>query len=218
MGYCKWGVTPWLPDNSSSSPLPFHPWRLALTHYLRGHSLTPWQLILLSTSIPSIKGLLQVVSRIMVDISQNSFQTWLMHLDHRNLPDWDKPSTFLRQQVSTFLQSSYESIANVQEKATLAQFGKLSTKMTLIQAQVLLRQTQMWTVQCCVARNCRRRSVARYKGVAKVTSGRARKGFQLRYNPNNHWIAALYRNSAYLQYTDGTNIRSQYKPWWCCRL
>ena len=46
-----------------------------------------------------------------------------MHLDHRNLPDWDKPSTFLRQQVSTFLQSSYESIANVQEKATLAQFG-----------------------------------------------------------------------------------------------
>ena len=82
----------------------------------------------------------------------------------------------------------------------------LSTKMTLIQAQVLLRQTQMWTVQCCVARNCRRRSVARYKGVAKVTSGRTRKSFQLRYNPHNHWIAALYRNSAYLQYTDGTNI------------
>ena len=36
------GVTPWLPDNSSSSPLPFHPWRLALTHSLRSHSLTPW--------------------------------------------------------------------------------------------------------------------------------------------------------------------------------
>ena len=42
-----------------------------------------------------------------------------MHLDHRNLPDWDKPSTFLRQQVSTFLQSSYESI---QEKANLTEY------------------------------------------------------------------------------------------------
>ena len=41
-------------------------------------------------------------------------------------------------------------------------------------------------VQLCVARNRRRRSAARYKGVAKVTSRRARKGFQLRYNPDNH--------------------------------
>ena len=61
-------------------------------------------------------------------------------------------------------------------------------------------------VQLCVARNRRRRSAARYKGLAKVTSRRARKGFQLRYNPDNHWSAALYRNLAYLQYTDGTNI------------
>ncbi len=60
-------------------------------------------------------------------------------------------------------------------------------------------------VQLCIARNRRRRSAARYKGVAKVTSRRARKGFQLRYNPDNHWSSALYRNLAYLQYTDGTN-------------
>ena len=56
-----------------------------------------------------------------------------------------------------------------------------------------------------MARN-RRRSAARYKGVAKVTSRRARKGFQLRYNPDNHWSVGLYRNLAYHQYTDGTNI------------
>ena len=61
-------------------------------------------------------------------------------------------------------------------------------------------------VQLCVARNRRRRSAVCYKGKAKVTSRRARKGFQLRYNPDNHWSAALYRNLAYLQYTDGTNI------------
>ena len=60
-------------------------------------------------------------------------------------------------------------------------------------------------VQLCVARN-HRRSAACYKGVAKVTSHRARKGFQLRYNPDNHWSVALHRNLAYLQYTDGTNI------------
>ncbi len=62
-------------------------------------------------------------------------------------------------------------------------------------------------VQLCVAQNRRRHSAARYKGVAKVTSRRARKGFQLRYNPDNHWSSALYRNYlAYLQYTDGTNV------------
>ncbi len=38
----------------------------------------------------------------------------------------------------------------------------------------------------------------RYKGVAKVTSRRARKGFMLKYNlkynPDAHWSAAFYRN------------------------
>ena len=48
-------------------------------------------------------------------------------------------------------------------------------------------------VELCIARNRRRRSAHRYKGVAKITSRRARKGFQLRYNPDNHWSAALYR-------------------------
>ena len=61
-------------------------------------------------------------------------------------------------------------------------------------------------VQLCVARNKRRRSAARYKGVAKVTTRRARKGFTLKYNPDSHWSAALYRGLNYLQYTDGRNI------------
>ena len=45
-----------------------------------------------------------------------------------------------------------------------------------------------------------------YKGVAKVTTRRARKGFKLKYNPDKHWSAALYRNLNLIQYTDGSDI------------
>ena len=61
-------------------------------------------------------------------------------------------------------------------------------------------------VQLCIARNKRRLSSKRYKGLAKVTSRRARKGFQLKYNPDAHWSSALYRGLNLLQYTDGSNI------------
>ena len=61
-------------------------------------------------------------------------------------------------------------------------------------------------VELCVARNKRRKSSQRYKGVAKVTSRRARKGFTLRYNPDTHWSAALYRGLNSLQFTDGKDI------------
>ena len=61
-------------------------------------------------------------------------------------------------------------------------------------------------VQLCIARNCRRRSAQRYKGVAKITSQRARKGFQLKFNPDSHWSSALYRNLNVLEYTDGRSI------------
>ena len=61
-------------------------------------------------------------------------------------------------------------------------------------------------VQLCVARNKRRQSAKRYKGVAKVTSRRARKGFMLKYNPDAHWSAAFYRNLNLVQYTDGRHI------------
>ena len=61
-------------------------------------------------------------------------------------------------------------------------------------------------VQLCVARNRRRRSSLRYKGVAKVTSRRARKGFVMKYNPDAHWNASFYRGLNEIQYKDGQNI------------
>ena len=48
-------------------------------------------------------------------------------------------------------------------------------------------------VQMCVARNKRHRSSKRYSGVAKVTTRRARKGFNSRYNPDAHWSASFYK-------------------------
>ena len=61
-------------------------------------------------------------------------------------------------------------------------------------------------VQLCIARNRRRRAAKNYRGIAHVTSRRARKGFQLKYNPDTHWSSALYRSLDYVQYHDGTNI------------
>ena len=61
------------------------------------------------------------------------------------------------------------------------------------------------TVQLCVARNKRRRS-SRYRGLAQVTTRRARKGFQLRFNPDFHWSCALYRGLEYIQMSDGKSI------------
>ena len=58
-------------------------------------------------------------------------------------------------------------------------------------------------IQLCVPRNRRRRSAQRYLGVAKVTSRRARKGFNLRLNPDEHWSSALYKE---LEYVDGSNM------------
>ena len=61
-------------------------------------------------------------------------------------------------------------------------------------------------VQLYVARNLQRRSSKCYKGVAKVTTRRARKGFQLRYNPDTHYSAAMYKGFNFTQFTDGANI------------
>ena len=48
-------------------------------------------------------------------------------------------------------------------------------------------------IQLCMARNKRRLSSKRYRGLAKVTSRRARKGFNLRFNPDAHWSSSLYK-------------------------
>ena len=61
-------------------------------------------------------------------------------------------------------------------------------------------------IQLCVPRNKRRQSSKRYKSVAKVTSRRARKGFNLKFNPDEHWSGALYKGLNTLQYTDGINM------------
>lgn len=61
-------------------------------------------------------------------------------------------------------------------------------------------------VQLCCARNKRRRSAARYHGLAKVVSKRARKGFTIRYNPDQHWSSSLYAGLDKLQHEDGCNI------------
>lgn len=60
--------------------------------------------------------------------------------------------------------------------------------------------------QLCVAQNRRHRSAKNYRGVAHVTSRRARKGFEFRYNPDAHWSSALYTGLNLIQYTDGANI------------
>lgn len=61
-------------------------------------------------------------------------------------------------------------------------------------------------VELCVARNKRRRSAKRYHSVAKVTTRRARKGFNLRYNPDSHWSSAFYKGLNQLQYIDGRDV------------
>lgn len=61
-------------------------------------------------------------------------------------------------------------------------------------------------VQLCVSRNTRKRSSARYKAVAKVIQKRARKGFNMKYNPDTHWSNALYSSLDALHYQDGSNI------------
>ena len=61
-------------------------------------------------------------------------------------------------------------------------------------------------VELCVARNKRRNLSTRYRGLARVTCRRARKGFTLRYNPDQHWSAAFYRGLDALQLKDGNDI------------
>ena len=61
-------------------------------------------------------------------------------------------------------------------------------------------------VELCVARNKQRKSSTCYRGLARVTCRRARKGFSSRYNPEQHWSAAFSRGLDALQLKDGTDI------------
>ena len=61
-------------------------------------------------------------------------------------------------------------------------------------------------VQLCVAHNMRHKSAQRYKGIAKVTTRRARKDFQLKYNPDFHWSNAFYSGLNFVQLRDGSDL------------
>ncbi len=60
-------------------------------------------------------------------------------------------------------------------------------------------------VQLCAVKNARRISAKRYRGVARVTCRRARKGFNVKYNPDAHWSTAFYRNLDFIQLQSGEN-------------
>ena len=52
----------------------------------------------------------------------------------------------------------------------------------------------------------RRQSAKNYKGIVKVTTRRAHKGFELRFNLDKRWSSALYRGLNFIEYTDGSDI------------
>ena len=58
-------------------------------------------------------------------------------------------------------------------------------------------------VQLCVVRNKHRLSARRYKGVARITCRRARKGFSVKMNPDSHWSNAVYKGLDEFQLKDG---------------
>ena len=89
---------------------------------------------------------------------------------------------------------------------------KLKEKVTYEGIRQHLQNVYHWhfsygtIVELCVARNKRRRSAQRYHGIAKVTTRRARKGFNLRFNPDKHWSAAFYKGLNKLQYAAGRDM------------
>ena len=60
-------------------------------------------------------------------------------------------------------------------------------------------------VQLCAVRNKRRISAQCYKGVAAITCRRARKGFDVKFNPDSHWSYSFYKGLDMLQFKDGSD-------------
>ena len=60
-------------------------------------------------------------------------------------------------------------------------------------------------VLLCVVRSKRRISARRYKGVARVTCRKSRKGFSVRLNPDAHWSSAFYKGLDSIEFKDGRN-------------
>ena len=95
---------------------------------------------------------------------------------------------------------TFDGNLHVKEKVTYERIRKYLE-------EVYKRKISYGTViQMCVPRNKRRRSAKNYRGIAKVTSRRARKGFNLKFNPDAHWSATFYKALNGLQYKDGRDI------------
>ena len=60
-------------------------------------------------------------------------------------------------------------------------------------------------VQLCVVRSKRRISARRYKGVARVTCRKSRKGFSIKLNPDAHWSSSFSKGLDMIQLKDGKN-------------
>ena len=95
---------------------------------------------------------------------------------------------------------TFDGNARLEHKVT---YGKIKSHLEKVYNRHISYGT---VVQLCVPRNQRRRSAKRYRGVAHVTTRRARKGFNLRYNPDSHWSAALYKGLNDMQFKDGRNM------------
>ena len=82
---------------------------------------------------------------------------------------------------------TFDGNTNLPKKIT---YGRIQKHLEKLYQQHFSNGT---VVQLCVPRNKRRRSSARYQGVAKVTTRRAQKGFTLEYNPDTHWSCCCTR-------------------------
>lgn len=60
-------------------------------------------------------------------------------------------------------------------------------------------------VQMCVVRNKRKLSAKRYKGVARVTCRRTRKGFNIKFNPDAHYSSTMYKVLDKVQLSNGSD-------------
>ena len=95
---------------------------------------------------------------------------------------------------------TFDGNANIKEKVT---YRKIQEHLKEVYGRHFVYGT---VVELCVARNKHHRSAKRYRGLANVTSRRARKGFTLKYNPDTHWSAAFYKALGQIQYIDGRNM------------
>ena len=60
-------------------------------------------------------------------------------------------------------------------------------------------------MQLCIVRNKRRIPAKRYRGAAGITCRRARKGFDVKFNPDSHWSHAFYKGLDEIQLKDDSN-------------